>query len=119
MTREERNKARSRARYELRRPLLEQVKAQAARIAELESQRDALLAACWAVALAITAQQQYDAYQLCADAIAKAQGEVCSFCGGTGAVDSGAPSPQGYFIDVPCPECDGTGDPRQRKEVTE
>jgi hypothetical protein len=32
----ERNKARSRARYELRRPLLEQVKAQAARIAQLE-----------------------------------------------------------------------------------
>lgn len=36
-TREERNKARSRARYELRRPLLVRVKAQAARIAELEA----------------------------------------------------------------------------------
>lgn len=34
----ERNKARSRARYELRRPLLKQIKAQAARIAELEAQ---------------------------------------------------------------------------------
>ena len=29
----------------------------------------------------------------------------CGTCGGTGEVDSGAPDPQGYFIDMPCPDC--------------
>lgn len=33
----------------------------------------------------------------------------CTNCGGTGEVDSGAPDPQGYFVNVTCPECEGTG----------
>jgi len=53
------------------------------------------------------------------EAIAMAQVEKCGFCGGTGEVDSGALGSQGYPINVPCPECDGTGNTRNRKEATD
>jgi len=34
---------------------------------------------------------------------------LCRTCGGVGEVDSGAPDPQGYFINVTCPTCNGRG----------
>ena len=34
---------------------------------------------------------------------------VCNNCKGTGEIDSGAPDPQGHFIDTLCPVCMGIG----------